>query len=240
MDRFKARMKIAAILKKITILVLVLLVPGFLYYLLVTKGKNRYLPLPVYGPKMVLKTTHKVGHNDVPDTLYHTLPDFKLTDQNGNTVSGKTFTKKIIIANFFYTHCRGVCDEMNKNISLLAANYASSKMVDFVSISVDPERDSVKALKQYADAIAPSSAKWLFLTGDATAVYTLAHNGFLVNALQTGKNDFIYSDKLILIDEDRRIRGYYAGASTTEVTKLNDEIKVLIKEELLKNDTPMY
>ena len=104
MDRFKATMKIAAVLKKIAILVLVLLVPGFLYYLLVAKGKNRYLTLPVYGPKSVLKTTHKVGHNDVPDTLYHSLPNFSLTDQNSNAVSQKTFTNKIFIASFFYTH----------------------------------------------------------------------------------------------------------------------------------------
>lgn len=233
-------MKIVAILKKIIILVLVLLVPGFLYYLLVSRGKNRYLPLPVYGPKTVLKTTHKVGHNDVPDTLYHVLPDFKLTDQNGNTVTPKTFTHKIFIANFFYTHCTGVCDEMNNNINQLAASYAGNKMVYFVSISVDPDRDSVKALKNYASSIKPASPKWLFLTGDTSIVYPLAHNGFLVNALQAGKNNFIYSDKLILIDEDRRIRGYYTGASTTEVSKLDDEIKVLIKEELLKNDSPLY
>jgi protein SCO1/2 len=240
LDWFKALMKTAAVLKKITILVLVLLVPGFLYYLLVSKGKNRYLNLPVYGPKTVLKTTHKVGHNDVPDTLYHSLPDFKLTDQNGNTVTPKTFTNQIFIANFFYTHCQGVCDEINNNINQLAAGYAGSKMVNFLSISVDPERDSTKALKSYANSVKPASAKWLFLRGDTSVVYPLAHNGFLVNALQTGKDNFIYSDKLILIDEDRRIRGYYTGASSKDISKLADEIKVLIKEESLKNDTPLY
>ncbi|MBB3054918.1 protein SCO1/2 [Mucilaginibacter gotjawali] len=233
-------MKIAVILKKTIILVLVLLVPGFLYYLLVSKGKNRYLNLPVYGPKTVLKTTHKVGHNDVPDTLYHTLPDFKLTDQDGNTVTPKTFSKKIFIANFFYTHCKGLCDQMNTSINQLATGYAVSKMVYFVSISVDPQRDSVKALKNYANIIKPPSARWLFLTGDTASIYSLAHNGFLVNALQAGKDNFIYSDKLMLIDEDMRIRGYYSGASTSDMIKLGDEIKVLIKEEVLKNDTPMY
>ena len=240
MDRFKATMKIAAVLKKIAILVLVLLVPGFLYYLLVAKGKNRYLTLPVYGPKSVLKTTHKVGHNDVPDTLYHSLPNFSLTDQNSNAVSQKTFTNKIFIASFFYTHCQGVCTQINNNINQLAATYAGNKMVYFVSFTVDPMRDSVKALKDYANSIKPASARWLFLTGDSSAIYHLAQNGFLVNALQTGRDDFIYSDKLILIDENMRIRGYYTGASTTEVSKLDDEIKVLIKEELLKNDSPLY
>ncbi len=106
-------MKKAGIVKKISILVLVLVVPGFLYYLLVSKGKNRYKPLPVFGPKQVAKTTHKVKGKDIPDTIYHTLPDFKLTDQNGKPVSLKTFADKIFVVDFFYTQCPSVCKLMN-------------------------------------------------------------------------------------------------------------------------------
>ncbi len=113
-------------------------------------------------------------------------------------------------------------------------------MVYFVSITVDPQRDTAAVLKKYAESFKPLPAKWLFLTGDTSTVYNLARKGFLVNALQTGKDDFIYSDKLVLIDQDKRIRGYYTGASTVDVTSLDDEIKVLIAEELRKNDTPLY
>ena len=233
-------MKKAGLLKKILILVLVLAVPGFLYYLLVAEGKNRYHPLPVFGPKALAKTTHRVKGKDVPDTLYHTLPDFNLADQNGNLVSLKTFDKKIFIAGFFYTHCPGVCGLMNTNISQLVSNYAKNKMVYFVSITVDPKRDSAKVLKNYAVSFKPASARWLFLTGDTSITYNLARKGFLVNALQTGKDEFIYSDKLMLIDGDKRIRGYYTGASTDDVNRLNDEIKVLQSEEILKHDTPLY
>jgi len=233
-------MKKAGVLKKIVILVLVLLVPGFLYYLLVSQGKNRYLSLPYYGPKTVLKTMRKLGPKNVPDTLYHALPDFKLTDQNGNPVNSATFSKKIFIASFFYSHCSGVCNDVDSSMSKLAAAYAGDKMVYFVSITVDPARDSVKVLKHYANSLKDTSARWLFLTGDTSTIYGLARNGFLVNALQAGKDNFIYSDKLILIDQDKHIRGYYAGASNTEVSKLNDEIKVLVKEEILKNDSPLY
>ncbi len=240
MDWVKAVMKKAGLLKKIVILVIVLAVPGFLYYLLVTEGKNRYHSLPVFGPKMLAKTTHRVKGKDIPDTLYHTLPDFNLTDQNGNPVSLKTFDKKIFIAGFFYTHCPGVCGLMNANVSQLVTNYAGNKMVYFVSITVDPQRDSAKVLKDYAASFKPASARWLFLTGDTSTIYNLARKGFLVNALQTGKNDFIYSDKLMLVDGDKRIRGYYTGASTDDVNRLNDEIKVLLSEEILKHDTPLY
>jgi protein SCO1/2 len=233
-------MKKAGIFTKIIILVLVLIVPGFLYYLLVDLGKNRYHPLPVFGPKQIAKTTHRVKGKDIPDIVFHTLPDFKLTDQNGNPVSLKTFDKKIFIAGFFYTGCPNVCAVENNNVKQLVANYAGNKMVYFVSITVDPQRDSIAALKNYANNFKPASNRWLFLTGDTSTTYNLARNGFLVNALQTGKDDFIYSDKLILIDGDKRIRGYYTGASVDDVNRLNDEIKVLLSEEILKHDTPLY
>lgn len=171
-------MKKAGILTKITILVLVLIVPGFLYYLLVTEGKNRYTPLRILGPKTTLKATHKVKGKDVPDTLYHTLPDFKLTDQDGNLVSLKTFDKKIFIAGFFYTHCPNVCGQMNNNVKQLVINYSKNKMVYFVSITVDPMRDSAAVLKKYAATFKPASNRWLFLTGDTSTIYNLARRGF--------------------------------------------------------------
>jgi protein SCO1/2 len=233
-------MKKAGIFKKISILVLVLVVPGFLYYLLTSQGKNRYKPLPIFGPKQVAKTTHRIKGKNIPDTIFHTLPDFKLTDQNGKPVSLKTFDDKIFVVGFFYTHCPDVCKLMNKNISFLDSIYAKNKMVNFVSITVDPDHDSVETLKNYAKNFKPLSAKWLFLTGDTSSIYNLAHKGFLVNALRVNKDEFIYSDKLVLIDQNKRIRGYYTGASTDEVNRLDDEIKVLISEELRKNDTPLY
>ncbi|WP_259068213.1 SCO family protein [Mucilaginibacter sp. X4EP1] len=233
-------MKKASLSKKIVILVLVLLVPGFLYYLLTVEGKNRYKPLSIFGPKQLAKTYHQVKGKNIPDTIYHTLSDFNLTDQNGKPVSLKAFDNKIFVVDFFYTHGPDICTIINRNISLLDSNYAKNKMIHFVSITVDPARDSVSVLKKYADGLKPKPVKWAFLTGDTSTIYNLARKGFLVNALQTGTNDFVYSDKLILIDEDKRIRGYYTGASTEELNRLNDEIKVLVSEELRKNDKPLY
>jgi len=232
-------MKKAGIFKKTLILVLVLVVPGFLYYLLTSQGKNRYKPLPIFGSKQIANTFHQVKGKNVPDTIYHTLSDFNLTDQMGKPVSLKSFDHKIFVADFFYTHCPTVCNIVNANIRQLASEYEKNAMVYFVSITVDPKKDSVTALKQYASVI-DTSKKWVFLTGDTSTIYSLAHKGFLVDALQRGDNDFIYSDKLVLIDQNKRIRGYYTGASTTEVARLDDEIKVLISEELRKNDTPLY
>ena len=228
-----------SLIKKILILVLILALPGFLYYLLTVKGKNRYHSLPKYGPKEIAKTTHRVKGKDIPDTIYHTLGDFRLTDQDGNSVTPATFDGKIFIASFFYTHCPTVCSAMNANMDSLAQAWAKNKMVYFASITVDPERDPVSVLKAYSRRF-PESAKWMFLTGDTSTIYPLARKGFLVNALRIDKDNFIYSDKLILVDQHKRIRGYYSGASITDVLRLNDEIKVLISEELLEKDVPLY
>ncbi|EHQ28043.1 SCO family protein [Mucilaginibacter paludis] len=221
-------------IKKIVILVLILAVPGFLYYLLTAKGKNRYKPLAIYGPKVVANTFHKYHGKAIPDTIYHHIADFNLTDQDGQKVSLKTFEGKILIVSFFYTHCPTVCVQLNSNVDLLAHNYIKNKMLSFVSITVDPERDSASVLKKYAKQFELKTDKWRFLTGDTSTVYNLARKSFLVNALKAGKDDFIYSDKLILIDPVGRIRGYYEGTDSKEITKLNDEIKVQIAEELRK------
>ncbi len=230
----------AAIAKKIVILVLILAVPGFLYYLLTAKGKNRYKPLAIYGQKLVAKTGHKFHGKYIPDTIYHQLPAFTLTAQDGKAVSDSTFKGKIFVAGFFYTHCPAVCSTINRNMSYLVDTYRKNKMVYFTSITVDPQRDSVSVLKKYAASFSPASNRWFFLTGDTTSIYNLARQGFLVNAIKENDDDFIYSDNLVLIDSEKRIRGYYKGANTNDINRLTDEIKVLIAEELRKVDKPLY
>jgi len=186
------------------------------------------------------KTKHRVGGKDVPDTIFHTLGDFNLIDQNGKAVSLKSMDGKIFVVDFFYTHCPDVCNTMNAYVDSLARNYAKNTMVYFTSISVDPARDSIKALNIYSKQFADHGPKWLFLTGDTAAVYPLARRGFLVNALDEGNGNFIYSDKIMLVDSHKRIRGYYSGTSFTDISRLNDEIKVLISEELLTKEEPLY
>lgn len=233
-------MRKASFTKKILILVAILALPGFLYYLLTAKGKNRYKPLPFYGPKEVAKTGHKFHGEYIPDTIYHKLSNFQLTDQNGKEVSFKNFDKKIFIANFFYTGCPTVCNTVNKNVSELVYAYRKNPMVYFLTITVDPEKDKPEVLMNYAKHFEVTN-KWLFLTGDTTSIYDLARKGFLVDALKVpGKDEFIFSDKLILIDAEKRIRGYYSGTTNTDITKLNDEIKVQIAEELRKVDKALY
>ncbi|MGI4897607.1 MAG: SCO family protein [Janthinobacterium lividum] len=213
-----------------------------MYYLLQAKGKNRYKPLPIYGPKQVAQTFHKVRGKIIYDTIYHQIPDFKLYDQENKLITKKDFQGKIVLFNFFFTACPTLCKEINSNIAKLANVYQRNNMLRFVSITVDPENDNVKALKNYAQSLKANENQWKFLTGDTTTIYSLSRNGFLVTAISGNKNpeNFVYSEKLVLIDQEKRIRGYYNGTSANEMSKLNDEIKVLISEELRKVKSNLY
>lgn len=233
-------MRKISVFKKIIILVLILALPGFLYYLLTVKGKNRYHALNVFGPKTVAKTAHKVNGKDIPDTIYHTLPNFVLVNQDGQKVSEAVLNDKITVVDFFYTDCPNLCGQMNKSLDSLAFEYGPSKIVQFVSITVDPQHDTPAILKAYSGQYKKPVSKWMFLTGDTSTIYPLARNGFLVNAVKAGKNEFIYSDKIILIDSRKRIRGYYTATVSDEFDRLDNEIKVLLSEELMKNSTPEY
>lgn len=222
------------------ILVLILAVPGFLYYLLTSQGKNRYKPLPFYGPKPLSGTFHTLHGKQIPDTLFHTVADFNLVDQDGKPASLKTLDGQILVISFFYTHCGDACIKVNANMDSLAGYYIKNKLVTFASITVDPDRDKPEVLKSFAAKYGQPAGKWKFLTGDTTNIYNLARKGLFVDALQSGKDEFIASTKIVLLDPGHHIRGYYDGTSATDVTRLVDELKVQISEELRKKEKPLY
>jgi len=223
-------------IKKILILVTILAVPGFLYYLLSEKGKNRYKPLGIYGPKELSGTFHKVKGTDIPDTIYHTIRGADLRDQNNNAVNIGTDTSHITVFNFFFSRCTNFCSHMNEDMGGIAKLYKTNRMVNFVSITVDPNYDTPAVLKHYGEKYQVDSQKWRFLTGDTSKIYRLAREDFLVDAFKdsTQPNNFIHSQKMILVDPQRRIRGYYDSGNKVEVEKLVDEIKLQITEELRK------
>ena len=221
-------------LKKILILVTILTVPGFLYYLLQEKGKNRYKPLGKFGPKEVASTFHTVRGKQIPDTVYHTISNFQLINQDGKSVSFPSNRNQITVVNFFFTRCPAFCPAMNREMAKVVKLYEKNHMLHFLSITVDPDYDTPEVLKQYAKQYHISSNKWSFLTGPQPLIYKLAQKDFLVDALKdtTQANNYIHSPMLILLDSQKRIRGYYDSTDKEQVDKLVDEIKVLITEEL--------
>ncbi len=226
--------------KKIIILVILLAVPGLLYYLLQEKGQNRYHPLGIFGPKELSGTFHSKRGKQIPDTLYHHIRDFSLIDQQGKDFPLKADSSRITVVNFFFTRCPSFCSDMNKEMARVANQYSKNNLLRFISISVDPDFDSPEVLAKYAAKYNLPVDKWRFLTGNQDSIYAIARQDFLVDAIRDSSqiNNVIHSSMLILLDPQKRIRGYYDSTNKTEVDKLTDEIKVLITEELRKVKNP--
>lgn len=221
-------------LKKILILVTILALPGFLYWMLTEKGKNRYKSLAFFGPKQVASTFHTKRGVKIPDTLYHTVRDFTLLNQDSAVFNFPAKTHRISVVNFFYTSCTVFCTTMNQQVHLLAKKYQRNSLLQFVSISVDGGHDSPTALRSYQQTTGFLSTNWSLLTGPQPQVAELAKQSFLVDVLPdpAQPTTIIHSSMLVLLDPQKRIRGYYDSLSKEQMEKLDDELKVLINEEL--------
>jgi protein SCO1/2 len=226
--------KIKFPLYKVLILITILAVPGFLYYLLQAKGKNRYKPLSIYGEKQVASTFKTKRGVKIPDTIYHTIPNLKFISVDGDSINFNSLKGDLLIVNFFYSRDSLITPKVNQVISGLNKEFENNKLIKFVSISVDSKVDNVEILKNYAKNIGAKSGKWEILNADSTITYPWIRNQFFVNVLENKEGGFVFSDKFILLDAELRIRGYYVATSFEEIKRLSEELKVLITEELRK------
>ena len=221
--------------KKILILVTILAVPGFLYYLLQDKGKNRYRPLPIFGPKEVASTFHSVRGKQVPDSIYHKVANFLLINQNRDSVTLDSWKGKVIVLNLFYIQSNSDGAKMALNaMQSFNKMYQNNQMVHLASLSVDAT-DDVDRLTTFAKQILATPKKWDLLVGDTTIVSKLVKKSLLLDAIEdttNGQRKIIYSNKIVLLDTQYRIRGFYDAGNHEALSKLDDEIKVLIAEEL--------
>lgn len=219
-------------IKKVIILVSILAIPGFLFfYLLPHFAKNRYKSLPIFGKKVVASTFHSVKGKKIPDTIYHQVPDFKLINQHNDTVTWKSLQNKIVVLNMFYSGANN--QGTSKYIKKLSDGYEQKPLVKFLSLSVDPLDKS--RIKDFAEQFKAKAGKWDFLVGDTIQTYPLIRKGLLLDVVADEtkeKTNFIFSNKIVLIDNLHRIRGIYDADNAEANARLEDEIKVLIAEYL--------
>jgi protein SCO1/2 len=199
-----------------------------------------------------VKLVNKKGKN-TEDTIWHQLPNFTLTNQLGHRVSlddikGVSYnnaetdtSNKIIVADFFFTHCPTICPTLTKNMKRLQQSITNSQRVgdktpsfiQFLSFSIDPQRDSVPQLKAWADRFQVDPGNWWLLTGDKKTIYDLCINDMKLGLVDGGGIDtsFIHTDKFVLLDHNHNIRGYYSGLDSTSVSKLSADIIFLSLEK---------
>ena len=160
---------------------------------------------------------------------YHTVADFSLLNQNGQTITQNDYKGKIYIADFFFTTCPTICPIMTDNMAYLQQKLLDDPGVMLLSHSVTPEIDSVPRLKAYALEKGVVDAKWNLVTGDKKQIYWLARQSYM--AVKTegdgGPFDMIHTENFILVDKERRIRGTYDGTSREDMERLLDDLEIL-------------
>lgn len=230
-------------IKKVGILLIVLIVPIFIYLGLKLNGTNHYkLPrfIPAIdsasGELLMRKVDNpKWGEPDV-DTVFQTVPSFHLIDQDAKAFDSNVLKGKMYVASFFFTRCTTICPKISLQISRVRDTFINQDDIKFISISVDPKFDTPSQLKSYAKRFEADPKQWNFLTGEKSYIYPLILKGFHVPLADASEYDaaiknpdeaFIHSERLILVDKEGVIRGFYDGTDVKDVDRLLLEINVL-------------
>lgn len=186
--------------------------------------------LPILGEREITETDS--DGIKLMDTLYHTIPDFTLVDQDSITVSKSAMKGKIYLADFFFTRCPTICPVTSRNLLQIAKHFVNEPRVVIVSHTVDPKYDRPYVLKRYAAELgAPSN--WLFLNGPKGVVYKLAGAGGYFSFAQEDPNapgGFDHSGAFTLVDTNFRVRAVYDGTKTDSISKIIADIQLLLNK----------
>ncbi|HEX4875708.1 MAG TPA: SCO family protein [Chitinophagaceae bacterium] len=218
---------------------LALLLPLIAYFIVKQKSERDVRMPRHYLPDTVVTVTKKGKR--IEDTVWHKVKDFTLTNQEGKKITLDSLKGKIIIADFFFTRCPTICPGMTMNMKRLAESIhngkrvgdKTNKLVHFLSFSVDSERDSVQDLKHWADRFQVNPETWWLLTGDKKTIYDFALNEVKLGLIDGEGVDtnFVHSDKFILIDSNRHVRGYYDGLDSVSLSHLSNDLVMLTMEK---------
>ena len=209
------------------------------YFFIKRYGETAIVMPPHYFMDTVITKT--VKGKKIQDTVWQKIPDFSLVNQQGDSVSWDDLRGKVVVADFFFTHCPTICPRLTTNMRWVQQSINNSRRVGdktpefihFLSFSIDPERDSVPRLKQWADRFQVNPGQWWLLTGNKKEIYDLAINEMKIGVVDGEGVDtsFIHTDHFVLIDSNRHVRGYYHGLDTTSLKQLSSDIIFLNMEK---------
>lgn len=228
-------------LAKAGILTAVLVIPAFIFLYLRFFGENhytlrRYYPLEdsTTGNIVVRENPNAKFFEPKRDTVFRTIPPFRLLDQDSAVVTEAALKGKIHVADFFFTRCGSICPKLSSQLSRVQEVFSQRPEVHLVSYSIDPEHDTPAVLRRYAREYDARPGRWTFVTGPQADIYRLALKGYFLPVQQdedeNGNPDetFTHSEKLVLVDKEGVIRGYYDGTDKKDVDRLILEIRVLL------------
>jgi protein SCO1/2 len=167
------------------------------------------------------------------------VPDITLTNQLGKVVHlNQDLKNKVLVIQFLFTNCNSVCPAITKNMGVLQKAFKKNDtLVQLISITVDPARDSVAALRAYAERFHVNHDRWWLLTGDKQAIYTYAKEylELEIGNGDGGVEDLVHSDKLVVLDEQRVIRGYYKASDPFDLKRCADDVVLIGMEKKRKH-----
>ncbi len=188
---------------------------------------NQIKELPVYNPsdfnpELVDVSLHNTNKN-------HTVGDFELINQNGDTITQDHYKDKIYVVDFFFTSCPTICPIMTTNMAELQNEFLKNEDIMFLSLSVTPAIDSISVLKKYAKENDVIDSKWNITTGNKKHIYELARKSYfaVVEQGDGGLQDFIHTPNFILVDKKKQIRGMYDGTNNKEIERLVNDMRIL-------------
>ncbi|MFN4893570.1 MAG: SCO family protein [Bacteroidota bacterium] len=220
-------------------ILLALFVPLVAYFIVSDlSGSATQMPRHYFPDSVVQRV---VKGKQVLDTAWHQVEEPKLINQLGDTVTFDSLRGKILVMDFFFTRCPTICPAMTMNMKRMAESIhngkrvgdKTNKRVHFISISIDPERDSLERIKHWADRFQVNPEQWWILTGNRDSIYQ-----FVLEEIKLGLIDgegvdsnFVHSDKFVLVDPSRRVRGYYSGLDSMELKELSNDLVLLTMEK---------
>ncbi|RPF74385.1 MAG: SCO family protein [Rickettsiales bacterium TMED289] len=154
------------------------------------------------------------------------VPSFSLTNFDGSIITEEQLSDKISIVSFIFTQCEGACPIMSENMSTLQQRFALSDEIQFLSITTDPDFDSLEILSKYSSSYS-NDDNWFFLRGDILDIIELSEKGFFLDAklLPTG-----HSLNFVLVDKNLNIRKYYKGDEESNIFELQHDIVTLLEQ----------
>lgn len=195
-----------------------------LFFMILSPEKQ----LPVYQPDMV--EAQLVDSSLRHIKRFHTVKDFQMFNQNNQLVTLADYEDKIFVVDFFFTTCPTICPIMTDNMVKLQNRFLDDQGVKFLSFSVTPEIDSVEQLKRYSMEKGVVDGKWNLVTGDRKEIFELARKSFLVVKTTDNPLEMVHTENFVLIDPEKRIRGFYDGTNSKEISQLEKDIKLLKKQ----------
>lgn len=189
------------------------------------------------------------------DSIWHKTGDIKLVNQLGDTVSLYQIKNKAIVIDLFFTHCGSICPRLTRSMKQLQESFKTggssrlkvdTSVVQFISLSIDPESDSVQQLRTYADNFGINPDNWWLLTGNRDSIYKFIFEELRIDKLskEPVDKDFAHTSRFALLDKNYQMRGRfgqpYDGLDSTSMGILARDIGLLMMEKDRKKPATIF